>query len=102
MKYGYVELDHEIALEILEFILNPIENVKPGFLLFSMCMFPESNGNTFWFRSFHLQNSGILQTRMDQRADLMKMNFDNFQIQKWISQAVRAQKVDEKKPGSFV
>ena len=47
MKYGYVELDHEIALEILEFILNPIENVKPGFLLFSMCMFPESNGNTF-------------------------------------------------------
>ena len=25
MKYGYVELDHEIALEILEFILNPIE-----------------------------------------------------------------------------
>ena len=26
----------------------------------------------------------------------MKMNFDNFQIQKSISQKVRAQKVDEK------
>ena len=26
----------------------------------------------------------------------MKMNFGNFQIQKWISETVRAQKVDEK------
>ena len=26
----------------------------------------------------------------------MKMNFDNLQIQNWISQTVRAQKVDEK------
>ena len=26
------------------------------------------------------QNCGILQTRMDQRADNMKMNFDCFQI----------------------
>ena len=26
----------------------------------------------------------------------MKMNFENFQIQKWISQTVRAQKADEK------
>ena len=42
------------------------------------------------------QNSGILQTRMNQRGDPMKMNFDNFQIQKSISQKVRAQKVDEK------
>ena len=31
----------------------------------------------------------------------MKMNFGNFQIQKSISQIVRAQKVDEKM-GSFV
>ena len=28
------------------------------------------------------QNSGILQTRMGQRGNLMKMNFDNFQMQK--------------------
>ena len=31
----------------------------------------------------------------------MKMNFDFFQIQKWMLQTVRAEKVDEKK-GSFV
>ena len=30
------------------------------------------------------------------KEDPMKMNFGNFQIQKWISQTVRAQKVDEK------
>ena len=59
-------------------------------------MFSESNGTKFWSHSFHLQNSGILQTRMDQRRDPMKTNFDIFQIQKWISQTVRAQKVDEK------
>ena len=61
-----------------------------------MCMFPESNGKKFWSRSFHLQNSGVLQIRMDQKADPMKINFDNFQIQKWISQTVRAHKVDQK------
>ena len=59
-------------------------------------MFPKPNGTKFWSHSFHLQNSGILQTRMEQRWDPMKMNFDNFQLQKWISQKVRAQKVDEK------
>ena len=31
----------------------------------------------------------------------MKMNFDLFQIQKWMLQTVTAEKVDEKK-GSFV
>ena len=49
--------------------------------------------NKFWF---YLQNSGILHTKMDQRRDPMKMNLDNFQIQQWLSQTVRAQKVDEK------
>ena len=33
---------------------------------------------------------------MDQRGDHMKMNFDYFQIQKWMLQTVRAEKVDEK------
>ena len=33
---------------------------------------------------------------MDQTGDPMKTNFDIFQIQKLISQTVRAQKVDEK------
>ena len=77
-------------------VFNSIGKVKPGFLLSLMCMLPESNGIKFWSHSFHLQNSGILQTRMDQRGDSMKMNFDIFQIQKWISQTVRAQKLDEK------
>ena len=58
------------------------EKVKPGFLLSLLCMFPELNG-------------------IDQRGDPMKMNFVIFQIQKLISQTVRAQKVD-KKVGSFV
>ena len=31
-------------------------------------MFPEPNGTKFWSHSFHLQNSGTLQTRMDQRG----------------------------------
>ena len=33
---------------------------------------------------------------MEQNGDPMKMNFDNFHIQKWASQTLRAQKVDEK------
>ena len=77
-------------------VLSSIEKVKPDSLLSLMCMFPESNGTKFWSHSFHLQNSGILQTRMDQRVDPMKTNFDIFQMQKWISQTVRAQNVDEK------
>ena len=42
------------------------------------------------------QNWVILQIRMDQRGDHIKMNFDYFQIKKWILQTVRAEKVDEK------
>ena len=42
------------------------------------------------------QNWGILQTRMDQRGEHMKMNFDYFQIPKWMLQTVRVEKVDEK------
>ena len=41
------------------------------------------------------KNSGILKTRMDQRGDPMKINFDIFQIQKLISQTIGGQKVDE-------
>ena len=37
-------IDYESTLEILEFILNSIERVKPGFFLSSMCIFCESNG----------------------------------------------------------
>ena len=36
---------------------------------------------------------------MDQRGDPMRNDFDNFQIQKWALQTVRAQKVNKKKWG---
>ena len=42
------------------------------------------------------QNWGILQTRIDQRWDHMKMNFEYFQMKKWMLQTIRAEKVDEK------
>ena len=48
-------------------------------------MFPELNGAKPWSHSFHFQNSRILQTRMSQSGDPMKMNFENYQIQKWVS-----------------
>ena len=38
----------------------------------------------------------ILQIRMDQMGDHIKMNFEYFQIQKWMLQTVRAEKIDEK------
>ena len=42
------------------------------------------------------QNWGILQTRMDQRGDHIKTNFNYFQIKKWMLQTVRAEKLDKK------
>ena len=59
-------------------------------------MFADSNRAKFWSHNIHLHNSSILHTRMDQKVDQMKMNLDIFQIQKWTSQAVIAQNVDEK------
>ena len=59
-------------------------------------MFSESNERKFRSHSFHLQYSGIFQTRMNLRGDPMKMNFNNFQIPKRISKTFRARKVDEK------
>ena len=60
-------------------VFNSFEKVKPGSLVSLMCMFSELNGTKFW-----------------SKGDPMKTNLDIFQIQKWISQSVRAQKVDEK------
>ena len=68
----------DMIYKILEFVFNSIEKVKPVFLPFSMCIFFESNGTKSYFPSFHRQNSRILQTRMGQRGNPMKMNFDNF------------------------
>ena len=77
--------DHEITLKISEFVLNSIEKVKPGFLLSSMCIFSELNKTKSSSHSFHLENSGILQIRMGKRRHPMKINFDNFQMEKWVS-----------------
>ena len=38
----------------------------------------------------------ILKTKMDHKGDLINMNFDYFQIQKWIYQTVWVEKVDKK------
>ena len=74
-------IDHEITLKILEFILNLVEKVKRFY--FSQCVcFQNLAGKTSDRHSFHLQNPGILQTRMDLRGDPMKMDFDSFQMQK--------------------
>ena len=43
VKFSQRDIDHEITLKILEFILNLIEKVKPGFSLSPMCMCPEWN-----------------------------------------------------------
>ena len=37
--------------------LISIGKVKPGFLLYSICIFSEPNGTKSWSHSFHLQNS---------------------------------------------
>ena len=47
------------------------------------------------------QNWDISYMRMDQREGDMKMNFNYFQIQKWMLQTVRMEKVDGE-IGSFV
>ena len=47
---------------------SQLERKSKFWFLFSlMCMFPESNETKFWSRSLHLQSSGILQTRVDER-----------------------------------
>ena len=48
--------------------LPPKRNITKQQTVKFMCMFPESNGRKFWFHSFHLQNSGISKTRMNQRG----------------------------------
>ena len=78
-------------------VLNLIETVKPVFFFTFLKVYVswiKREKILIWH--FHLQNSGILQTRMDRREDPMKKNLSNFQIQKWISQTVWTQKVDEK------
>ena len=71
-----------------------------GFLVTSGCLLLRKVWCAVRIGSF-IRNWGILQTRMEQSGDQMKMNFDYFQIQKWMLETARAGKVDEK-IGSFV
>ena len=74
------------------------ETSKRSFIsAFSICMtvplmFPESNEAKLKSHNFHFQNSVILQTGMDPKGDSMKIHFDNFQVQKWISETINPKK----------
>ena len=57
-------IDHEITLKILEFILNLVEKVKRFYFTQCVC-FQNRAGKNPDRHSFHLQNPGVLQTRMD-------------------------------------
>ena len=54
---------------------------KTWFFTSSTCIFLEPNETKFWYCRFHLQNQIFCRPR-----GRMKMNFDNFQTQKFISQ----------------
>ena len=80
-------------------VLISIEKVKPRFSLSLMFIFSESNEANFWSHSLHLQNSGILQTRTDERKGRPHENeFWQFSNTK-MNITNRAQKADEKKWG---
>ena len=48
-----------------------------------MCMFPEPSRTKSQSYSFHLQNSGVFADQNGPKGDPMKMNIENFQMQKW-------------------
>ena len=77
-KYANETINQVRPWDQTNLVPNSIEKLKPGSLLSLKCMFPESNGTKFRSPSFQLQNSGILQTRVDQRGYLMKIDFENF------------------------
>ena len=67
------------------------------------CFFTFVNVYVFWMEQEKILISQLtppkfryLADQNGRKEDPMKMNFGNFQIQKRVSQTVRAQKVDEK------
>ena len=73
------------------------DKISYGFLLTSGCLVSRKVWWAVRMIVAFAQNWCFLQTRMDQRwAEHMKINLDYFQIQKWILQTVRTEKVDEK------
>ena len=77
-------------------VLNSEEKVKPCFLFSLMCMCPESNGTKLRSHSFHRQNSGIFQTRVDRKGTLWKWILTIFNYKIEYHKHLDLQKVDEK------
>ena len=59
-------------------------------------MCPEMNGTKLWSHSFHLQNSGIFQTRVDRKGTLWKWILTIFNYKIEYHKHLDLQKVDEK------
>ena len=70
---------------MLEFILNSNSKSKNRLFTFLSVHISWIKETKSLFHSFYLQNFAILQTRLDQSGDYMKMNFHNFQMEKWFS-----------------
>ena len=104
MIYMYI-LDI-LALDLepikMDICLRRVDKGWSGFLVTSWCLLFRK---VWWAvrigsfcppnRLLLAKNWGVLQIRMDQNGDHMKMNFTYFQIQKWMFQTVRMKKVDE-------
>ena len=73
-----------------------VEKTYYGFLVTLGCLLSRKEWWAVRIGSFLAENWVILQTRMDQRGDHMKMNFEYFQFQKLQSQTVRKAKAEEK------
>ena len=83
-------------------VLNSIKKVKSVFFFIFFDFYVSwIKRDKILISQLSPSNSRILQTRIDQRGDPIKTNFEIFQIQKWISHTDRAQKVNQKM-GSFL
>ena len=87
---------HELETKKMGVWLERVDKTYYRFLVTSGCLLSRKVWWAVWIGSFWPKNWDILQTRLDQKGDHMKMNFEFFQIQKWILQTVRSEKVDEK------
>ena len=94
--FSKILLDREITLKILGFILNSREKVKPCFLLSQCVCFLNRKGQNSDLTAFTSKIQLFCRPEWIKGRTSWKWIFDNFEIQKWISQTVRAQKVDEK------
>ena len=96
-----LRLDHEITLQILEFVLSSIEKVKPGFLLFSMCIFSEQTGQDPNLTAFTSRIQVFWRPEWAKRGTPWKWNLTIF---KWKNEFPKQLGLEKqmKKMGSFV